>query len=113
VERLDHIAKQDGRLTVTGAPAGYDAFIAAEAARRRGGPVLFVATDDAAAENATRAIRFFAPDMAVLSFPALNPGCPGAGVQCVCHHHHHQCGLAACAAQDLDRWGQLRRQDRR
>ncbi|HJR57370.1 MAG TPA: transcription-repair coupling factor [Rhizomicrobium sp.] len=70
MERLDYIAKQDGRLTVTGAPAGHDAYIAAEAARRRGGPVLFVATDDTAAENAVRAIRFFAPATTVLSFPA-------------------------------------------
>ena len=70
MERLDYIAKQDGRLTVTGAPAGYDAYVAAEAARRRGGPVLFVALDDEAAENATRAIRFFAPGSTILSFPA-------------------------------------------
>jgi transcription-repair coupling factor (superfamily II helicase) len=70
LERLDYIAKTDGRLTVTGAPAGYDAYVAAESARRRGGPVLFVALDDTAAENAARAIRFFAPDTIVLSFPA-------------------------------------------
>ncbi len=70
MERLDYIAKTDGRLTVTGAPAGYDAYVAAESARRRGGPVLFVALDDTAAENAARAIRFFAPDTIVLSFPA-------------------------------------------
>jgi transcription-repair coupling factor (superfamily II helicase) len=70
LERLDYIAKTEGRLTVSGAPAGYDAHIAAEAARRRGGPVLFVTLDDTAAENADRAIRFFAPGMQVLSFPA-------------------------------------------
>jgi transcription-repair coupling factor (superfamily II helicase) len=70
LERLDYIAKTEGRLTVSGAPAGYDAHIAAEAARRRGGPVLFVTLDDTAAENAARAIRFFAPGMQVLSFPA-------------------------------------------
>ncbi len=70
MERLDYIAKTEGRLTVSGAPAGYDAHIAAEAARRRGGPVLFVTLDDTAAENADRAIRFFAPGMQVLSFPA-------------------------------------------
>jgi len=70
LERLDYIARTEGRLTVSGAPAGYDAHIAAEAARRRGGPVLFVTLDDTAAENAIRAIRFFAPAMKVLSFPA-------------------------------------------
>ncbi len=70
MERLDYIAKTEGRLTVSGAPAGYDAYVAAEAARRRGGPVLFVALDDTAAENAARAIRFFAPGTTVLPFPA-------------------------------------------
>ena len=70
LDRLDYIAKQEGRLTVSGAPAGYDAYIAAEAARRRGGPVLFVARDDEAAENAARAITFFAPQTLVLPFPA-------------------------------------------
>ena len=70
MERLDYIARTDGRLTVSGAPAGYDAYLAAEAARRRKGPVLFVTLDDAAAENAARAIRFFAPGTLVLPFPA-------------------------------------------
>jgi len=70
LERLDYIARADGRLTVSGAPAGYDAFLAAEAARRRKAPVLFVALDDAAAESAIAAIRFFAPDLKVLPFPA-------------------------------------------
>jgi transcription-repair coupling factor (superfamily II helicase) len=70
VDRLDYIAKQQGRLTVSGAPQGYDAYVAAEAARRRGGPVLFVAPDDVQADAAERAIGFFAPQMTVLSFPA-------------------------------------------
>ncbi|MBV9550524.1 MAG: transcription-repair coupling factor [Alphaproteobacteria bacterium] len=70
MERLDYIAKQEGRLTVSGAPAGYDAYVAAEASRRRGGPVLFVALDDAAAEDAVRSIRFFAANTTALSFPA-------------------------------------------
>ncbi|HKQ45225.1 MAG TPA: transcription-repair coupling factor [Rhizomicrobium sp.] len=70
MDRLDYIAKQQTRLTVSGAPQGYDAYIAAEAARRRGGPVLFVTLDDGEADAAERAIRFFAPQMTVLSFPA-------------------------------------------
>jgi transcription-repair coupling factor (superfamily II helicase) len=70
VDRLDYIAKQQGRLTVSGAPQGYDAYLAAEAARRRGGPVLFVALDDLQAEAAARTIEFFAPTMRVLSFPS-------------------------------------------
>jgi transcription-repair coupling factor (superfamily II helicase) len=70
VDRLDYIAKQQGRLTVTGVPQGYDAYVAAETARRRGGPVLFVALDDIQADAAARAVQFFAPTMTVLSFPA-------------------------------------------
>ena len=57
-------------LTVTGAPAGYDAYLAAEAARRRGGLVLFVAADDAQAEAAAEAVAFFAPGLRLLPFPA-------------------------------------------
>jgi transcription-repair coupling factor (superfamily II helicase) len=70
VDRLDYIAKQQGRLTVSGTPQGYDAYLAAEAARRRAAPVLFVATDDVQADAAAQAIRFFAPGLAVLPFPA-------------------------------------------
>ena len=70
MDRLDYIAKQQGRLTVTGTPQGYDTYVAAEAARRRGAPVLFVAIDDVQADAAAQAIRFFAPGLAVLPFPA-------------------------------------------
>jgi len=70
VERLTYIAKHPGRFAVTGAPAGYDAYLAAEAARRRKGLVLFVASDDAAERSAVDALAFFAPDIAVLPFPA-------------------------------------------
>jgi transcription-repair coupling factor (superfamily II helicase) len=70
LDRLDYIAKQQGRLTVSGAPQGYDAYVAAEAAQRRKGPVLFVALDDVQADAAERAMRFFAPGLTILSFPA-------------------------------------------
>ncbi len=70
MDRLDYIAKQPGRLTVSGAPQGYDAYVAAQAARRRGGPVLLVVLDDVQADAAERAVRFFAPQMTVLPFPA-------------------------------------------
>ncbi|HWY64831.1 MAG TPA: hypothetical protein VNX61_06425, partial [Rhizomicrobium sp.] len=63
MDRLDYIAKQQGRFTVSGAPQGYDAYVAAETARRRGAPVLFVAVDDEQADAAERAIRFFAPQL--------------------------------------------------
>jgi len=70
LDRLDYIAKQQGRLTVTGTPQGYDVYIAAQAARRRAAPVLFVAIDDVQAEACAQAIRFFAPGLVVLPFPA-------------------------------------------
>ncbi len=70
MDRLDTIAKQQGRLTVSGVPQGYDAYVAAQAARRRGGPVLFVALDDVQADAVERALGFFAPKMPVLAFPA-------------------------------------------
>ncbi|MES2294568.1 MAG: transcription-repair coupling factor [Pseudomonadota bacterium] len=70
MERVDYIAKADGRLTVSGAPAGYDAWLTAEAARRRGGPVLFVASDEAQADALSAAVAFFAPDIRQLPFPA-------------------------------------------
>jgi transcription-repair coupling factor (superfamily II helicase) len=70
VERLDYIAKADGRLTLSGAPSGYDAWLAVEAARRRGGPVLFVASEEAQAEALAAAVAFFAPGLRLLPFPA-------------------------------------------
>ena len=70
MDRLDYIAKHPSRLTVAGAPQGYDAYLAAEAARRRAGPVLFVALDDVQADAVERALRFFAPSLSLLSFPA-------------------------------------------
>jgi transcription-repair coupling factor (superfamily II helicase) len=70
VDRLDYIAKHQARLTVTGTPQGYDAYVVAQAALRRNAPVLFVAIDDVQAEACAQAIRFFAPGLAVLSFPA-------------------------------------------
>jgi transcription-repair coupling factor (superfamily II helicase) len=70
VERVNYIARAEGRFTVTGAPEGYDAWLAAEAALRTKGLVLFVAPDDLRAACASDAVRFFAPGASVLSFPA-------------------------------------------
>ncbi len=70
MERLTAIARQPGRFTVSGAPSGYDAYVAAEAAKRLKGLALFVAPDDAHATAACEAARFFAPDLQVLYFPA-------------------------------------------
>ena len=70
MERLDYIAKAEGRLTVSGAPQGYDAYLAVEAARHRSQPVLYVASDEAQAEAFAAAAVFFAPELPLLSFPA-------------------------------------------
>ncbi len=70
MERLTAIALDEGRLTVTGAPEGYDAYIAAEAAKRRKALVVFIAADDAGANAVLEAARFFAPELALLHFPA-------------------------------------------
>ncbi|HSC19445.1 MAG TPA: hypothetical protein VLC74_11065, partial [Rhizomicrobium sp.] len=71
MDRLSYIARHAGRFAVTGAPAGYDAYLASEAARRRKALVLFVASDDAAERCALDALAFFAPDIIpVLDFPA-------------------------------------------
>ena len=70
MERLTYIAREPGRFAVTGAPEGYDAYLAAEAARHRKGLVVFVAADDARAESAAESMRFFAPDVWLLMFPA-------------------------------------------
>jgi transcription-repair coupling factor (superfamily II helicase) len=70
VERLTSIARTPGRLTVSGAPEGYDTYIAVEAAKRGNSLVLFVAADDARASEALESARFFAPELAVFYFPA-------------------------------------------
>ncbi len=70
MERLTAIARDEGRLIVTGAPGGYDVFVAAEAARRREALVVFVAADDSGANAALEAARFFAPALPLLHFPA-------------------------------------------
>ena len=70
MERLTAIARAPGRHEVSGAPEGCDAFVAAEAALRLKGLVLFVAADDARATAALESARFFAPDLPVLQFPA-------------------------------------------
>jgi transcription-repair coupling factor (superfamily II helicase) len=70
MERLNYIARADGRFALTGAPDGYDAYLAAQSAERRKGLVVFVAADDVHAQSAIDAIRFFAPEVSLLPFPA-------------------------------------------
>ena len=70
MDRLSYIARTPGRLAITGAPDGYDAWLVAQAACRRRGTVLFATADDAAAQAAVDALAFFAPELRVLPFPA-------------------------------------------
>ena len=70
MERLNYIARAEGRFAVTGAPEGYDAYLAAEAARRGKGLVVFIAADGVHAASVEEALRFFDPKLAVLSFPS-------------------------------------------
>ncbi|HEY1709879.1 MAG TPA: transcription-repair coupling factor [Rhizomicrobium sp.] len=70
MERINYIARAEGRFAVTGAPVGYDAYLAAETAKRRNGLVLLVTPDDLQASAACDAIAFFAPEVPCLLFPA-------------------------------------------
>lgn len=58
-------------LTLAGCPAGYDARVIAELARKAGAQALVhVALDDLRAATLVEQIAFFAPDIEVLSLPA-------------------------------------------
>ncbi|HEY0302621.1 MAG TPA: CarD family transcriptional regulator, partial [Rhizomicrobium sp.] len=70
MERVDYIARHPGRFAVTGAPSGYDAWLAVEAAARTQSLVVFVASDDVHAAAVIESAKFFAPALTVLSFPA-------------------------------------------
>ena len=59
-----------GRLDVYGAPEGADAMAVADAARARGGLVVHVARDGTRAAAMRQALRFFAPELPVLDYPA-------------------------------------------
>ena len=70
MERLTAIAREHGRLSVSGAPEGYDAYVVAEAALRSGGMVLHIAADDTHAAAFIEAVRFFSPTLPIYDFPA-------------------------------------------
>ncbi len=57
-------------LTVGGAPEGYDARLLVARVAARQGPVLHVARDDKRLEETLKAVRFFAPELPVFTFPA-------------------------------------------
>ena len=63
-----------GRLTLSGAPPGVDARIVSRLARQRpdadGPGVVFIARDDVRLAAMEEALRFFAPGLGILRFPA-------------------------------------------
>src|SRR5262245_25605008 len=59
-----------GRLLVGGCPEGYDARHLAATIARAAGPVIHVVRDDARLAALRAALRFFAPELPVLAFPA-------------------------------------------
>lgn len=59
-----------GALDIYGAPEGADAMAVAEAATMRSGQVLFIARDGSRAAASVEALRFFAPQIPVIEFPA-------------------------------------------
>jgi transcription-repair coupling factor (superfamily II helicase) len=66
---LDTILRSPGRLTIAGAPEGYDALILAQLAKR-GVAVLHVARDDSRLARLAEALALFAPGVDILEFPA-------------------------------------------
>jgi len=58
------------RTPLFGVPEGYDSVFLAAAARKRSGAVLHIAADDNRFEEIYEGLRFFAPDIEVLRFPA-------------------------------------------
>ncbi|MDA5193637.1 transcription-repair coupling factor [Govanella unica] len=63
------LSETQGRLTIAGVPEGYDALVLADIVRARG-TALHVARDDARMATLVDAIRFFAPEIEILRFPA-------------------------------------------
>ncbi|SFI81344.1 transcription-repair coupling factor [Celeribacter neptunius] len=61
---------QAGHLTLGGAPEGFDAHLLAREVRRADGPVVHVARDDKRLAALRDGLRFFAPDLPVIEFPA-------------------------------------------
>ncbi|MFU8882472.1 MAG: transcription-repair coupling factor [Rhodobacterales bacterium] len=60
---------QQTRITVSGAPEGFDARLILKEMDQTGAPVLHVARDDKRLAAMQAALRFMAPDMPVITFP--------------------------------------------
>jgi transcription-repair coupling factor (superfamily II helicase) len=70
VELIRRILARKGRTKIAGAPEGYDAWLAGDLARLKKGAVLHIARDEGRAQAFETALRFFAPDIEILPFPA-------------------------------------------
>ena len=57
-------------IQVGGAPEGFDAYLLAREVAKSDGPVIHIARDDKRLAAMRTALRFFAPDLPVLDFPA-------------------------------------------
>ncbi len=62
--------KTEGRLEVFGAPEGADALAVADAARATNNLVLHIARDGTRAAAMAQSLKFFAPDIPVIEYPA-------------------------------------------
>lgn len=56
-------------ITLSGAPEGFDAKLLLEEAAKSGAPLIHIARDDKRMAAMQEALRFFAPDMPVITFP--------------------------------------------
>jgi transcription-repair coupling factor (superfamily II helicase) len=61
---------QPDNITLGGAPEGFDAHLLAQELLRAGRPVVHIARDDKRLVAMQSALRFYAPDAVVLTFPA-------------------------------------------
>jgi transcription-repair coupling factor (superfamily II helicase) len=66
---LEHLGRP-GTAAVGGAPPGCDGLILGRLAQARTAPILFVARDDVRMARTADVLRFFAPEVETLSFPA-------------------------------------------
>jgi transcription-repair coupling factor (superfamily II helicase) len=57
------------QITIGGAPEGFDAKLILAEVEKAGGPVIHVARDDKRMAATEAALRFFAPDLPVITFP--------------------------------------------
>jgi transcription-repair coupling factor (superfamily II helicase) len=59
----------NNQITIGGAPEGFDAKLILAEVEKVGGPVIHIARDDKRLAATEAALRFFAPDMPVITFP--------------------------------------------